>query len=82
MKETSFWHSQVHMGRVKHAEVVIERATERTYGPSVELAPLGDDAKVILGSGGSDAVDAAAKLSRHYWTAIGRPDKRVIVGRH
>jgi putrescine---pyruvate transaminase len=137
MKETSFWHSQAHMGRVKHAEVVIERGegayvwtegghrlldapaslwhcnvghgrasirqavsrqmerleTYMTFDryatrPAldlcdriVELAPLGDDAKVILGSGGSDAVDAAAKLSRRYWTAVGRPDKRVIVGR-
>jgi adenosylmethionine-8-amino-7-oxononanoate aminotransferase len=47
----------------------------------VGLAPLGDDAKVILGSGGSDAVDAAAKLTRRYWTAVGRPEKRVIVAR-
>jgi adenosylmethionine-8-amino-7-oxononanoate aminotransferase len=138
MSETSFWHPQAQMGRVKHAEVVIDRGegayvwtegghrlldapaslwhcnvghgrasirqavsrqmerleTYMTFDryatrPAldlcdriVELSPLGDDAKVILGSGGSDAVDAAAKLSRRYWTAVGRPDKRVIVGRH
>jgi putrescine aminotransferase len=137
VKETSFWHSQAHMGRVKHAEVVIERGegayiwtedghrlldapaslwhcnvghgrasireavssqmerleTYMTFDryanrPALDLcerivalAPLGEDAKVILGSGGSDAVDAAAKLSRRYWTAVGRPAKRVIVGR-
>jgi putrescine aminotransferase len=137
VSDTSFWHSQAHMGRVKDAEVVIDRGegayvwtedgqrlfdspaslwhcnvghgrqeitravtrqmerleTFMTFDryanrPAldlcdrlVELAPLGDGAKVILGSGGSDAVDAAAKLARRYWTAVGRPEKRVIVGR-
>jgi putrescine aminotransferase len=137
VRETSFWHPQAHMGRVKDAEVVIERGegsyvftedgtrlfdapaslwhcnvghgrseitkavtrqmerleTYMTFDryanrPALDLcdrivalAPLGDDAKVILGSGGSDAVDAAAKLTRRYWTAVGRPEKRVIVAR-
>jgi putrescine---pyruvate transaminase len=138
MRETSFWHPQAHMGRVKDAEVVIERGegsyvftedgtrlfdapaslwhcnvghgrreiteavtrqmerleTYMTFDryanrPALDLcdrivalAPLGDGAKVILGSGGSDAVDTAAKLTRRYWTAVGRPEKRVIVSRH
>ena len=44
------------------------------------LAPL-DDAVVFLASGGSEAVDTAAKLARRYWDAVGRPEKRVIVSR-
>src|SRR5258706_2584054 len=44
------------------------------------LAPL-EDAVVYLGSGGSDAVDTAAKLVRRYWDVVGRPEKRVVVSR-
>ena len=44
------------------------------------LAPI-DDAVVFFGSGGSDAVDTAAKLARRYWDVLGRPEKRVIVSR-
>jgi adenosylmethionine-8-amino-7-oxononanoate aminotransferase len=44
------------------------------------LAPI-EDAVVYLGSGGSDAIDTAAKLSRRYWDVVGKPEKRVIVSR-
>jgi putrescine aminotransferase len=44
------------------------------------VAPF-DDAVVFLGSGGSDAIDTAAKLARRYWDVTGRPEKRVIVSR-
>jgi putrescine aminotransferase len=44
------------------------------------LAPI-DDAVVFFGSGGSDAVDTAAKLARRYWDVVGQPGKRVIVSR-
>ena len=44
------------------------------------LAPL-PDAKVFLGSGGSDAIDTAAKLVRRYWDVVGKPEKRIIVAR-
>jgi adenosylmethionine-8-amino-7-oxononanoate aminotransferase len=44
------------------------------------LSPL-EDAAVFFGSGGSEAVDTAAKLARRYWHALGRPEKRVIVHR-
>lgn len=50
--------------------------TERLVG----LSPI-NDPKIILGSGGSDADDAALKLARHYWHTVGRPEKRVIVSR-
>ncbi len=44
------------------------------------MAPL-EGAKIFLTSGGSDAIDTAAKLVRRYWDAKGKPEKRVLVGR-
>jgi putrescine---pyruvate transaminase len=37
--------------------------------------------KVFFTSGGSEAVDTAAKLVRRYWTAVGRPEKQVVISR-
>jgi putrescine aminotransferase len=45
-----------------------------------QMAPL-EGGKVFLASGGSDAIDTAAKLVRRYWDAVRRPEKRIIVGR-
>jgi putrescine aminotransferase len=45
-----------------------------------QLAPI-DDAKVFLTSGGSDAVETAAKLARRYWSAVGRAEKRILIAR-
>jgi putrescine aminotransferase len=44
------------------------------------IAPM-PDAAVFFTSGGSEAVDTAAKLACRYWHACGRPGKRVIVHR-
>jgi putrescine---pyruvate transaminase len=44
------------------------------------LAPM-PDAKVFLTSGGSDAVDTAAKLARAYWSTLGLSPKRWILSR-
>ncbi len=44
------------------------------------LAPIAN-AVVFLGSGGSDAVETAAKLVRRYWDLLGKPAKRLIVSR-
>src|SRR5207247_4423923 len=40
-----------------------------------------EDGKVFFTSGGSDAVDTAAKLARRYWHAVGRPEKLTLIGR-
>jgi putrescine---pyruvate transaminase len=45
-----------------------------------ELAPM-EGAAVFFTTGGSDAVDTAGKLALRYWSAVGRPDKRIIVHR-
>lgn len=39
------------------------------------------DSKVFFGSGGSDAVDTAAKLARRYFNAIGQPERTVFITR-
>jgi adenosylmethionine-8-amino-7-oxononanoate aminotransferase len=44
------------------------------------LAPM-EGAAVFFTTGGSDAVDTAGKLALRYWSAVGSPDKRIIVHR-
>jgi putrescine aminotransferase len=83
-------------GRARIAEAVAEQLRQlasysnfQQYAtrPALELAerlaavaPM-PEPKVLLMSNGSDAVDTAAKLARRYWTAIGRPEKRLLVAR-
>lgn len=44
-----------------------------------ERAPM--PAKVFLTSGGSDAIDTAAKLARRYWWEVGEPDRTLLISR-
>ncbi|MCL2542780.1 MAG: aminotransferase class III-fold pyridoxal phosphate-dependent enzyme [Nocardioidaceae bacterium] len=44
------------------------------------LSPIGS-AKVILNSGGSDAIDVACKLARRHWQREGRATKTTILSR-
>jgi adenosylmethionine-8-amino-7-oxononanoate aminotransferase len=44
------------------------------------IAPI-ERAKVILNSGGSDAIDVACKLARRHWQREGRTTKKVILSR-
>ncbi len=44
------------------------------------IAPI-ERAKVILNSGGSDAIDVACKLARRHWQREGRAAKKVILSR-
>jgi len=60
-------------------DVANEPAVELA-GRLAQLAPL-DDAAVFFGSGGSDAVDTAAKIARRYWSLAGQPERQVIVSR-
>lgn len=90
------WYCNVGYGREEIARAAAAQMTRLaayssfgsfTTEPTVQLAErLADlapmpDAVVFLGSGGSDAIDTAAKLARRYWDVLGRPDKRIIVGR-
>lgn len=44
------------------------------------LSPVRDP-KIILNSGGSDAIDVACKLARRHWQREGRPTKTLILSR-
>ena len=93
----ALWYCNVGFGRREIADAVAEQLTRLaayssfgayTTDRSVELAdrlaalsPLGPDTVVFLGSGGSDAIDTAAKLARRYWDVLGHPEKRVVVAR-
>jgi adenosylmethionine-8-amino-7-oxononanoate aminotransferase len=45
-----------------------------------ELLPM-PEAKLWFTSGGGDSIETAAKLALRYWSAMGRPEKRIIVTR-
>lgn len=46
-----------------------------------ELTPTRDAGAVFFTSGGSDAVDTAAKIARRYWSAGGHPERQILVAR-
>jgi len=92
----ALWYCNVGYGRQEIADAVAAQLVRLpayssfgayTSEPTIALADrLADlspipNAVVFLGSGGSDAVDTAAKLVRRYWDVVGRPEKRVIVSR-
>ncbi|MDR5901581.1 aspartate aminotransferase family protein [Halomonas icarae] len=93
---SSLWYSNIGHGREEMAQVAYEQmrtldayhvfgryTNDRAVELSeklVDIAPM-DNAKVILNSGGSDAIDVALKLARRYWNHIGRKTKTVIISR-
>ena len=92
----ALWFCNVGYGRREIADAVaaqlVKLSSYSSFGAYTTEASLAvadrlaaaapfDDAVVFLGSGGSDAIDTAAKLSRRYWDVMGRPEKRVIVSR-
>jgi adenosylmethionine-8-amino-7-oxononanoate aminotransferase len=92
----ALWYCNVGYGRAEIADAVADQlrrlpaynpfgayAPERAIELSARLSALAPfpDAVVFLGSGGSDAVDTAAKLVRRYWDVMGRPEKRIVVSR-
>ena len=92
----ALWYCNVGYGRREIADAVADQLTRLaayssfgayTTEPSVRLSerlaalsPI-PDTVVFLGSGGSDAVDTAAKLARRYWDVLGHPERRIIVSR-
>jgi adenosylmethionine-8-amino-7-oxononanoate aminotransferase len=90
------WHANIGHGRARLAEAAARQIarleTYHTFGRIVNdqalaladrvaaLAPI-DDAKVFWVSGGSDAIDTAAKLARRHWQLQGQANKRIIISR-
>jgi adenosylmethionine-8-amino-7-oxononanoate aminotransferase len=61
----------------------IEYATRPPIDLANRIAAVSPDpdSKVFFGSGGSDAVDTAAKMARRYFNAIGQPERTVFISR-
>jgi adenosylmethionine-8-amino-7-oxononanoate aminotransferase len=90
------WHANIGHGReslaVAAATQMRKLETYHTFGTFVNdqavaladrvaaLSPI-EDAKVFFVSGGSDAIDTAAKLARRFWQLQGQTNKRIIVSR-
>jgi adenosylmethionine-8-amino-7-oxononanoate aminotransferase len=90
------WHANIGHGRERLADAAAAQMrrleTYHTFGRIAndqalnladrvaDLGPI-DDARVFWASGGSDAVDTAAKLARRYWQIDGQANKRIIISR-
>jgi adenosylmethionine-8-amino-7-oxononanoate aminotransferase len=92
----SLWYANIGHGRARLADAAAAQMrrleTYHTFGRTVTqpaldladrvaaLAPI-EDPKVFWVSGGSDAIDTAAKLARRYWQLQGQANKRIIISR-
>jgi adenosylmethionine-8-amino-7-oxononanoate aminotransferase len=92
----SLWYMSIGYGRDEVIDAMTEQARrlpafhtfiDYATRPPIELAARiasvspDPDSKVFFGSGGSDAVDTAAKLTRRYFNAIGQPERTVFIAR-
>ncbi len=92
----SLWYMNVGYGREEIVEAMeaqarklpafhtfIDYATRAPLELAERIAAVSPDpgSKVFFGSGGSDAVDTAAKLARRYFNAIGQPERTVFITR-
>jgi adenosylmethionine-8-amino-7-oxononanoate aminotransferase len=94
---SSLWYCNVGYGRTEIADAVAEQmrslAAYSTFGDFTNdaaetlaakvcaMSPVGEGGAAFFASGGSDAVDSAAKLARRYWAATGQPRRTTIVAR-
>ena len=92
----SLWYCNVGHGRAEIADAVAaqmrkleawsifgDAATPPALELADRLAELSglDGAKLFFTTGGGDAIDTAAKLSRFYWQVLGEPERLHIVSR-
>jgi adenosylmethionine-8-amino-7-oxononanoate aminotransferase len=91
----SLWYANVGHGRPEIAAAVAAQMARleaySTFGdfsnpPARELAATLTDlapmpSRVFLVSGGGDAIDTAAKLARRYWSAVGQPERTLLISR-
>lgn len=84
-------HSHPELAKVAHDQmlkletyhVFARYANDRALELGERLAALSpiERSKVILNSGGSDAIDVACKLARRHWQREGRGSKQIILSR-
>jgi len=71
MRRLETYHS---FGRITNDQALLLADRVAAYGAI-------EDAKVFWVSGGSDAIDTAAKLARRHWQLHGQANKRIIISR-
>lgn len=91
----SLWYANVGHGRPEIAAAVAEQFKRleaySAFGdfanrPALELASTLADlapmpARIFFTTGGGESIDTAAKLARRYWSAIGQPDRTLLISR-
>src|SRR5579862_1364050 len=92
----SLWYANVGHGRVEIATAVAAQLRQieaySSFGdyatqPALDLAARlcalapGDGWRVFLAGGGGEAIDAAAKLARRYFAAVGAPGRQHFISR-
>ncbi|MEE8406653.1 MAG: aminotransferase class III-fold pyridoxal phosphate-dependent enzyme [Acidimicrobiia bacterium] len=92
----SLWYMNVGYGRDEIIDAIdrqmrklpafhafVDHGTRPPEELAAQIAAVSPDpgSKVFFGSGGSDAVDTAAKLARRYFSAIGQPERTVFIAR-
>ena len=92
----ALWYCNVGYGRREIADAVADQlvrlhayssfgayTTEATLRVSDRLAAMSPmpNSVVYLASGGSDAIDTAAKIARRYWDVVGKPERTLLVSR-
>ena len=92
----SLWYQNVGYGREEIIDAMdaqarklaafhtfIDYATRPPLDLADKIASVSPEpgSKVFFGSGGSDAIDTAAKLARRYFAAIGQPERTVFIAR-
>ncbi len=92
----SLWYQNIGYGRTEVIDAMdaqarklaafhtfIDYATRPPLELAERIAAVSPDpgSKVFFGSGGSDAVDTAAKMARRYFSAIGQPERTVFIAR-
>lgn len=50
-------------------------------GEKLAQMAMGGRARVFFGNSGSDANDTNIRFVRHYWSALGKPEKQIIISR-
>ncbi|TGN65161.1 aspartate aminotransferase family protein [Nocardioides eburneiflavus] len=75
--------AHVQMLKLETYHIFARFVNDQALGLAERLAGLSpvDDPKVILNSGGSDAIDVACKLARRHWQREGLPSKTMILSR-
>ena len=90
------WCTQVGYGRPELVEAARRQLEQLAYyntffGTTTEpLAQLVDQLRdwtpgdldwFVFANSGSEAIDGAVRLVRHYWALAGRPERRIVIGR-